>query len=93
MLSAARFIFVLCAAYVQGRLDLILFVHFGAVSKNPALKDRVPGCGLSGEMFHSSFCIDYLAKVTPLTRKLLGFVITAAERAVSDANGRTFRPA
>ena len=50
MLSASRFIFVLFAAYVpQGRLDLILFVHFGAVSGNPALKERIPGCDFKCE--------------------------------------------
>jgi hypothetical protein len=48
VLSASRFVFVLYAALVQGRLDLILSVHFGAVSRNPALKERVRGCGLSG---------------------------------------------
>jgi len=31
--------------------------------------------------------------MTPFGRKLFGFVITAAEGDVSDANGWTFRPA
>jgi len=58
VLSAARFIFVLCAAYVpQRRLDLILFVHFGAVSRNPALKERVPGCDLKSGRDVSEFVL------------------------------------
>ena len=72
---------------------MILFVHFGAASRNRALKERVRGCDKVGEMFQSEFCTGYRANLTPFWRKLLGFVISAAERAASGANGWKFRPA